>query len=446
MSSGHVEGAMKMAIQLIFIRHGAAQDRVPSGDDFARRLTNKGEQTLKDTLPALLPLIEPARDVQVWSSPLIRAKQTAQIVTDILKCGQSSCYDFIEQGDFDKLLAALQALKKDKEYTVIVVGHEPFLGAWSLELCGSHIPFKKGAAAGYLIDMAAPDAVELQWFLQPGIMDVLCNRLTPDKVFAPLKAILEQKAQTVMEAEEAFLADALDIEKVHQLRVSIRVLRSWITFVKPFQKTRQNADIQSRLRKFVKELSYLREIDVLRDACDMFSRENLFVIPRDSMIFDILDKERVIEIVRLTEEKKASDGQQMLRDMRKDLKKIPWKLNAIAGGSLADLVKDRFTDLYEAFEQARKALDDSDEAATHALRKRAKKLRYILSSAAPLMQSKESREADVLKQTQDSLGALCDARRNKALLQEFSRRDLPESAHKELEALIEHMDGLIRNR
>ena len=76
-----------MTIQFVLIRHGIAENCSEDRRDFSRRLTEKGRQRLAATLPSLLPLLRPMleeqQERQIWTSPLIRAIETAEIAADI---------------------------------------------------------------------------------------------------------------------------------------------------------------------------------------------------------------------------------------------------------------------------------------------------------------------------------------------------------------------------
>jgi hypothetical protein len=48
-----------------------------------------------------------------------------------------------------------------------------------------------------------------------------------------------------------------------------------------------------------------------------------------------------------------------------------------------------------------------------------------------------------LKKAQETLGQLCDARRNKQILQKFNARDLPGNSHQVLLAVIDFQDMII---
>lgn len=435
-----------MSVQLVLIRHGIAEDSVPGQDDFSRCLTGRGEQVLHDTFPQLFPLLEKSDETLIWSSPLIRAAQTAKIAADTLGITQIAHYDFISEGNFGDLWRHLAALDMSKQHTVIIVGHEPTMGDWSYELSGAYLPFKKGSAACFRLDTNRSGTGELLWFIQPKSMGNISREIKTDKTLFDIQEVLLGRVQNIRTAEEAFLRDSNDIENVHQLRVNIRILRSLLTFVKPFQKGKQNAFMQETLKNIVRELSYLRELDVLSDACAKFSGLESADLPANSGFLDVLRQEREAEAERVINTFFAVSSTYALHEMEKELHQIAWREKLRSKESIPDLVRVRFADLYEDFIRDISGLDYSDAPATHAIRKRAKILRYILNSMAPWMEHGYEKAGDELRRMQTNLGELCDARRNRDILQKFDQQAFAPSIHAELQALIAYQNQIISEK
>ena len=162
-----------MILDLILLRHGIAEDVSSDNLDSSRKLTEKGKKKLQDNLPVILPFIDSDNHIEVWTSPLTRAKETADILLPMIKSAELILCDFVAHGDYQGFWAALDKLDDGKKCTIIIVGHEPYLSNWSSELCGLRLSFRKGAAAG--IRLNTRDAVdsELKWFLQPKEMNLL---------------------------------------------------------------------------------------------------------------------------------------------------------------------------------------------------------------------------------------------------------------------------------
>lgn len=166
-------------MELILVRHGKAGERSEEQDDSTRALTADGRKKLLKTLPALCGLIRDPGKVQIWSSPLTRAAQTADIMAGLLGQQLIICHDFIADGDYEALLAALAEVKSGE--TIMIFGHEPTLGLWSQAISGQHLLFKKGAAAGFTIEALDPVAADLLWFMQPPAMQRLHETAKQEK-------------------------------------------------------------------------------------------------------------------------------------------------------------------------------------------------------------------------------------------------------------------------
>lgn len=127
--------------ELILIRHGKAGSAQPGQDDFYRPLTDKGKSeftTFMQTVKSALAMDK----IEVWTSPLTRAKQTADIFIDEMGISNYEEKEFLADGD---LKACLLELEAKPDFCVACVGHEPYMSMWVRELTGMETPFPKGA-------------------------------------------------------------------------------------------------------------------------------------------------------------------------------------------------------------------------------------------------------------------------------------------------------------
>ncbi len=151
-------------MELILVRHGAAEKgEDPNGEEQA--LTKQGSKKISDLAAGIKTLLGKRIHLHIWSSPLVRAWQTSQILADMLGVKQVEKLTAIQEGDLSSLIEMWTKLNKDD--CLIIVGHQPHLQEWSVLLAGAALPFKKGAAASFKIKSDAPDAAELCWFTQP---------------------------------------------------------------------------------------------------------------------------------------------------------------------------------------------------------------------------------------------------------------------------------------
>lgn len=157
---------------LYLIRHAPAADRGSAyPDDALRPLTREGVQRWKRQVRGLLALgLE--LDL-VLTSPLLRAKQTAEILAaSLFDRPAIELVDSLSPGS--TTASALQALASHaKARRLALVGHEPEMGALAARLLGTKapIPFKKGAVCRIDVDAFPPSTVgTLCWFLPPRVL------------------------------------------------------------------------------------------------------------------------------------------------------------------------------------------------------------------------------------------------------------------------------------
>jgi phosphohistidine phosphatase len=115
-------------MNLVLFRHGAAEDRetfARSGGDEERPLTERGRRKVSDAargLKALLPRLD-----LLATSPLVRARQTAEILAETY--GRSAPLEVPELAP-DAARASLERWlrRQSPDAVLVLVGHEPNLG------------------------------------------------------------------------------------------------------------------------------------------------------------------------------------------------------------------------------------------------------------------------------------------------------------------------------
>jgi phosphohistidine phosphatase len=161
--------------ELYFIRHGIAEDRGDAWpDDSKRPLTGDGMARLKKAARALAR-IEVSVDV-VLTSPLVRARQTAEIIASGLDPRPSlvNVDSLAPDGSYAAVLADLE--KHSRKCRIALVGHEPMLGELAARLIGSRHPIelKKGAVCRIDVEDLPPAGPgDLRWLLTPKILRAL---------------------------------------------------------------------------------------------------------------------------------------------------------------------------------------------------------------------------------------------------------------------------------
>jgi phosphohistidine phosphatase len=132
-------------MDLLIIRHGIAEARSSGGDDDSRRLTDEGRKKMRRGAKGLLRLL-PELEALV-SSPLVRARETAEILAEAyggLAIEETACLE--PEREPKELCDWLQA--RAATGTLAIVGHEPHLShaaSWFLSgLRHSFVELEKG--------------------------------------------------------------------------------------------------------------------------------------------------------------------------------------------------------------------------------------------------------------------------------------------------------------
>ena len=164
-------------IALYLIRHGLAADRDDEYPDDAKRpLTSEGVSRLRKEakgLQALGVVFD-----QILTSPLVRAKQTAEVIAQ----GQD---EKVPVAQLDALAPGgtpAQVVHALVEYSqrrsIALVGHEPNMGELAAKLLGTRtpVPFKKGAICCIEFEALPPAKPgSLAWFATPRMLRKLAQ-------------------------------------------------------------------------------------------------------------------------------------------------------------------------------------------------------------------------------------------------------------------------------
>jgi phosphohistidine phosphatase len=156
------------AMDLLVVRHGQAEPRADGGSDAERRLTEDGRKKLRRSARGLHKLVPELAGLA--SSPLLRAVETAQILSEVyggLGIEQTSV---LEPDADPKQLG--EWLAGQSAATLAIVGHEPLLSqavSWFLSgLRSSFVELKTGGTCLLRFpDEIGPGRAALLWALPP---------------------------------------------------------------------------------------------------------------------------------------------------------------------------------------------------------------------------------------------------------------------------------------
>lgn len=159
-------------IRIYLVRHGIALDHADKGDlpDDSRPLTEKGRRRFRRLARTFARLGEPVE--RLFTSPLPRAVQTAEILASALRRGEVGILESLRPSAPPEALLQEVAKKAKGAQSVALVGHDPQM-TLLVELLGEVPPgaavdFKKGSIVRIdVADLAAAKAGEPVWWLKP---------------------------------------------------------------------------------------------------------------------------------------------------------------------------------------------------------------------------------------------------------------------------------------
>jgi phosphohistidine phosphatase len=158
-------------MRVLLVRHAAATDRDPARwpNDEIRPLTDKGAQQFGAAARGLA--WHAPKPKLVLSSPLVRARQTAAILSKVAGWPAAAKGAALAP-DSDPAAVFGELAKLDGDATAAMVGHEPDLGSFvSLCVGGGAFAFKKGGAALVEFDDdPEPGEGALRWFMPPKLL------------------------------------------------------------------------------------------------------------------------------------------------------------------------------------------------------------------------------------------------------------------------------------
>jgi phosphohistidine phosphatase len=157
-------------MRLYFLRHGEAEEAAAT--DQERPLTERGRERITTAARVIAALdLKPGH---IYSSPRVRARQTAEPVARALKCEVEVRTEVDYNFNVEAVVKLIQGL--DDHAEVMFVGHEPSMSSTIEEMTGGRVEIKKGGLARVDVDAADLPHGTLVWLITPGIFDLQGNR------------------------------------------------------------------------------------------------------------------------------------------------------------------------------------------------------------------------------------------------------------------------------
>src|SRR5258708_30425458 len=155
-------------MRLYLLRHGIAEEWRPDFPDEKRRLTAEGKRKVRLIAQGISKL-DLGLDL-IFTSPLPRASETAEIVADVLGCKELVNVDDRLAGGFSLHEARGIISDAGSAQSGMLVRHEPGFRMVASSLAGgSQIDLKKGGLIRIDTDEIAPGLGVLKWLLAPAI-------------------------------------------------------------------------------------------------------------------------------------------------------------------------------------------------------------------------------------------------------------------------------------
>ena len=162
-------------MNLYLLRHGIAAERGTGqyASDADRPLTTKGRRKLRGAAAAMRAM-NLSFDV-ILSSPLVRARQTAELIAKALHCRHRlELTELLAPGA--SAAGLVRRLNQLKPQSALLVGHEPDLSALASRLLtggdGLAITFKKGGLCRLSSErLRAGRCASFDWLVTPAQME-----------------------------------------------------------------------------------------------------------------------------------------------------------------------------------------------------------------------------------------------------------------------------------
>ncbi len=161
--------ALPTKIDLFILRHGEAGNRMTVVEkDSERPLTPQGRIEMQKIAKSLGTVgLQTSR---IYTSPLRRARETAEITAKILKIPTLEEWDELKP-DGSKAALYRKLARFEQNSRLILVGHEPYLSSMISEIIGTtgaRLVLKKGGLGKVRITSFTPRiSGELRWLLTP---------------------------------------------------------------------------------------------------------------------------------------------------------------------------------------------------------------------------------------------------------------------------------------
>lgn len=221
------------------------------------------------------------------------------------------------------------------------------------------------------------------------------------------RRLIINQINRVFSAQAALILDAGGHETLHQLRIQIRQLRSFLSFARPLIAEETYNNWQNRLRDWLRSMAGIRELDVISETWQEITAQSGLALNPPPWLAMMLQEERAKQALAVTAAAAKGQHTSLLLGLWSWLIGPAFTNDRKITG--ADFLTERLADWTEEMREIAKKLVPGDYAALHRLRVIGKKLRYTLAGV-PLKDKKTRLLLARLRRLQDTLGIIRDAK------------------------------------
>lgn len=384
-------------MRLIFIRHGQAEDAAPDQSDFHRPLTAAGRERLERAYSSLARYLNTKSQCAVWTSPKIRALQTAEVLCRYMPAVSPEIQPFLEEGDFNAFCDALKTHHHGE--TLVVIGHEPYLSDWVREMTGLDVHFKKGCGEMLYLPPTAPErAIRINNidFDQLKTLDLFSVPLG-----VGIATLIERQHKHITSARDTFLDDPDDSDALSTLRVALRSQYALLEFIEPYCKQKPFKKAEQRYLSLYDDLEELRATGAVLKTIHN-SRKLELISLADAMVIE--QNDAIIELCdHLSREDSEEDYNEALHQT------IAALMTATETAPLEVLVREQLTQRYRLVLDAICTTNFTDLTAIEHLRSLCKTSRYLFEFFSPLANYQLAQQYLRIRRLNQRLSIYCDS-------------------------------------
>ena len=160
----------KLPTHLYIIRHAWAEEGSLDQDDYDRRLTKKGRTRFENFMRSMK---KSGFSVDlIVTSPLVRTRETAEIMIDVLKTPRLEIHDALAPGSNWQEITEWTSAEQVPR--VAWVGHAPCVGRLVAKAVGNgkaNIRMQKGTIASICLENGFSHSGELQWLIPAQVIE-----------------------------------------------------------------------------------------------------------------------------------------------------------------------------------------------------------------------------------------------------------------------------------